>query len=135
MTIYWCYKFWLDEDLTLVDYKHYDMSANIEYPMLSLCFLNPLNGTAIESYNATFTERMYLNYLKGIEFQKGMELIDHENVVIKLEDFYHGHFVMFKNGTEIEELNLGNESNLPEVTFSGFLVWRIYPMSWPKNKK
>ena len=40
MTIYWYYKFWKDEDLCIVDYKHFDDSDDDVYPMLSLCFSN-----------------------------------------------------------------------------------------------
>ena len=116
MTIYWCYKFWLDEDLCLVDYKPFDNTADVDHPMLSLCFLNPLNESKLMSYNATFTEAMYLDFIKGISVSAEMKVIDHEDVRIKLTDYYHGNIIMYKNGTEIEE----PKTKLPYFTFSGF---------------
>ena len=42
MVGYWLYKFWRNDDLCLVDYKLFEDSDDIEYPMLSFCLLNPV---------------------------------------------------------------------------------------------
>ena len=38
MTIFWCYKFWKDDDLCLVDYKLFECEQQIDLPMISMCF-------------------------------------------------------------------------------------------------
>ena len=119
MTIFWCYKFWLDEDLCLVDYKPFTNSQNVEHPMLSLCFLNPIDESKLKSYNKSFTLTKYLNFLKGIDHHKGIEFIKHEDVIINLTDFYLGSTVMFDNGTQAKVKNDGRMNELPSVTFSG----------------
>ena len=121
MTIFWCYKFWLDEDLCLVDYKPFKNSENVEHPMLSLCFLNPIDQAKLKRYNKSFTETKYLNFLKGIDYHKGMELIKHEDVILNINNFYLGNMVLFNNGTEVRVKNEGSIQELPNVTFSG--IW------------
>ena len=61
MTIYWCYKFWKDEDLCIVDYKHFDDSDDDVYPMLSLCFSNVIIESKLQEYDKTFSAENYTN--------------------------------------------------------------------------
>ena len=98
MTVFWCYKYWLDEDLCLVDYKNFDDSNNIDYPMISMCLANCLIESKLKQYNPSFTEKDYIEYLKGNIFNQGMEKVDFDIVTPDLKKLLLGHFVEFKNG-------------------------------------
>ena len=51
MTIYWCFKYWKDEDLCVIDYKHFDDTDDDVYPVLSLCFANVIIESKLKEYN------------------------------------------------------------------------------------
>ena len=101
MTVYWCNKFWKDEDLCLVDYKSYDSSSDVDYPMLSFCLQDPLIESKIQQYNDTLTSQKYENYLMGLEYYDGIENIDFNDVTFDLSEYVHGEQITFDNGTTI----------------------------------
>lgn len=139
MTIFWCYKYWIDDDLCLVDYKSFDESTNKYYPMVSMCLSNCLIDASLKSYNQSYTEKDYIEYLKGGALIDGMDKVDLNNVTPNLEDYLFGHFIKYKNGSSITrmlpnvtDLNVSgtmvvtNISDLSlEVTYSGFYYGHI----------
>ena len=119
MTIYWCFKYWKDEDLCVVDYKPFDNSQAQEevYPILSLCFSNVIIEHKLHEYNDTFTPEKYTRYLRGDAFYEGMEKVHFENVTLHLVDFILGDFIWYKDASEKV---IENPSIIPQITYSGF---------------
>ena len=117
MSIYWCYKFWKDEDLCTVDYKHFDESEDDVYPMLSLCFSNVIIESKIKEYDKTFSAESHTNYLRGDAYYKKMENIDFDNVTLHFEDYILGENIWYKNGTEVSN---PSPTFIPKITYSGF---------------
>lgn len=117
MTIYGCYKYWKDENLCVVDYKHFENSREEVYPILSLCFSNIIIEHKLKEYNHTFNVDKYIEYLKGDAYYDGMETVDFENVTLQLHDFVLGHNIWYKDGREKGD---PNPNIIPKITYTGF---------------
>ena len=128
MTIWWCYKFSKDESLSEIEYKTFDSSEDVETPMLSLCFLLPVDSLKLRSYNDSFSPNQYQGVLMGNRVVDGMENVDFNYVTLDLTDHVFKHRMHFRNGTEIVTdwpsspgYNSTSNSHDPlEVTYSGF---------------
>ena len=99
MTVFWCYKFWKDEDLCVVDFKLFKNSIDVENPMLSFCFLWPVYWWKLKEYNSSFTTEDYYKFLKGYEYIDGMQDVDFDYVTANLADSYFKEITSFRNGT------------------------------------
>ena len=126
MTVYWCYKFWKDEDLCLVDYETYDSSLDVDYPMLSFCLQDPVIESKLQQYNETLTSKKYQNYLTGLEYYDGMQNIDFNDVTVDLSEYLHAETITFNNGTTTERTYPNNIFEKPMVTYVG----GIYQTGW-----
>ena len=125
MSIFWCYKFWKDEDLCVVDYKLFESSEDVEMPVLSFCFYYPVYEWKLQSYNATFTTRNYHEFLQGSKDIDGYENVDFDFVSVNLSDSYYSELIGFKNGSS-KKTGWPNFFNGPlRVTFSGFYFGRL----------
>ena len=120
MSIFWCYKFWQDEDLCLVDYKTFVNSHEIDHPMISLCFTEPFIESKLRDYNETFTGKKFADFLKGDQHYHGMDKINFDNVTIKASDFHLGDSITWRNGTYQEGRYPNQVNTLPHTTFIGF---------------
>ena len=96
MVAYWIYKFTLDEDISLVDYKPIKEENDIHYPEVSLCFqyLGPLH--------------------------ENVSSIDFTKVSIDVDGYYIGTAVVWKNGSIALV-----KSSKPYLSFSGFKYGRF----------
>ena len=119
MTVYWCYRFWKDEDLCLVDYKSYDSSLDVDYPMLSFCLRDPFIESRIQQYNDTLTSEKYENYLMGLEYYDEFESIDFNDVTADLSEYIHAEKISFNNGTFIERTYPDEIFGKPMTTYAG----------------
>ena len=99
MTIFWCYKFWMDEDLCVVDYKRFESTEEVNYPMLTLCLQNPFIESKLKKYNESFSISNYIKFLKSHEYFPGIENVSLNDVTLNLDDFYIRHGLQFRNGT------------------------------------
>ena len=124
MTIYWCFKFWQDEDLCLVDFKTFSNSKDVQTPVLSFCFWNPIEESRLKLYNDTFTKKDYIAYLSGKKYFNGMEKVSFDEVTINLSTFYRNNPIRFRNGTFI--LSKTFLSGSIETTFSGWFGPKIF---------
>ena len=63
MSIYWSYQFSLNEDLCLVDYRHFYKGKDDVFPTISMCLMNPFlkKNLAEDGVN----QSTYLQFLKG----------------------------------------------------------------------
>ena len=99
MTVFWCYKFWMDEDLCEVDYKSFESSVEVDYPMLSFCLKNPFIESKLKNYNESFSISNYIKFLKSHEYYPGIENVSLNDVTLNLDDFYIKSQLEFRNGT------------------------------------
>lgn len=119
MTVYWLYKYLKDEDLVQMDFKPMDMFPEGQYPMISICFWNPVVESKLKQKNYSLTVQRYLEALKGDRFYPGIEDIDFDDVTLNLKDFYLGSHVKFRNGTQVRGSKPNTLNNFPEVTYAG----------------
>ena len=123
MSIFWCYKYWLDNDLCLVDYKNFESSLDVDYPTLSFCLVKPLIETKLKEYDESLTGALYHKFLLGHHYHKGLENISFNEVTYHLENLYIGDYVLFRNGTMVDGF-YGHPLNTPfhgkpKITFVG----------------
>ena len=121
MTLFWCYKFLLDEDLCVVDYKTFEESPDVEYPMLSICLNNPFIESALQQYDASMTQTRYVEILKGNAQMPVPVNIDFNNVVKNLSSLILADQIRFQNGSHLKGWFPNILNQIPEVTFSGFV--------------
>ena len=92
---YWCYRYWLDEDTSVVNYtKFYESSENV-FPTMSLCIDEPFNATRLAEYGSNQT--MYSAFLAGELFSNELMKINYTYVSTDIADFIKGYEVHFKN--------------------------------------
>ena len=123
---YWFYKFALDEDLCVVDYKPFYESKADVFPVLSLCLKNPFS---IEKMNLTGTgmdEEEYLAYLKGEKSNPKFSSIDFEDVTRDMSNYIVKYYISHRNGSEEIHLNENGKKYQFVSTFSGFWSGRFY---------
>ena len=124
MTLFWCHRFWKDEDLCLVDYLPYEVAEDVPLLMISVCFPNLLINSSLMAYNTTSKE--YYKFIQGKEYYEGMENIPFDDVTINPTHFYVGDRLSWKNGTAKTGLYSDHVNEIPSVTFAG--SYYGYPM-------
>ena len=116
---YWAYKYEIDDrDVGVVDYISLQASPNVNFPVLSVCFVNPivehkLNYTTNDSINV----ETYIQYLKGEVWSKELERVDYEYVTLDLNDYLEFVLEEWTNSSTMRESFLSlHHRNM----FSGF---------------
>ena len=85
MSIYCFCKYFRDEDVSMITYKHFHHSKNGIYPSFSICFYNPFNEEKLRKYGVNIST--YSEYLQGMYWDPKMEHIDYEEVTLQIEDY------------------------------------------------
>ena len=94
---YWCYKFSLDEDVCLIDYKTYYEEAENSFPVMSLCFpLNKQLANYSENTMSASTMNLFLKQ-KTMTSRKEKEVFN--NLKIDLNEYIKSVWVRWLNGT------------------------------------
>ena len=136
MTIFWCYRFWKDEDLCLVDYLPYEKAVDIPDLTVSVCFRYPFIESRLRTHNTTSDE--YVDFLHGTAYRTGLEHIEFEDVTLKPKDFYLGDSLLWMNGTEMHGNYPNHVNKLPRLTFAGTYSYgtpiKCYGLSLPNKK-
>ena len=118
MVSYWLYKFEIeDRDIGVVDYASIQESNDVEFPLLSICLVNPFLIAKLKEVDPQLNGTTYLKYLKGDFFEERFQYIDYENMTLNLNDYFSHGFVKLTN-----ETYLRNETVKFKHTsiFSGF---------------
>ena len=127
--IYWVHKsVFEDEDLCLVDYKPFEKSKDVVFPILSMCFLNPFIDSKLKEINPSITVTSYYQYLKGEKFDEMFYGIDYKNVTLSLSDYYLFTRISWKNGSVKFYYDLSTTEVVKplNVTFNGFAFGMFY---------
>ena len=124
LCIYWIYEYWLDEELSVVNYtKYYESSAHV-FPTLSLCISNPFIENRLAEYGSNQTS--YSAFLAGEVFSKELMNVNYSYVTTDIADFIKGYETYFKNATKIRitsELSVEEKKSLTVNSYNGFLSW------------
>ena len=89
MSGYWIYKYWKDDDITVIEYKAFKDSEAMNLPAMSICFSNPfmINKGSLEN-NTTLKVENYLKFLRGEDgFNQNYETVLFENDTIDILDY------------------------------------------------
>ena len=115
---YWAYKYEIDDrDIGVVDYISLQASSHIKFPVLTICFINPivehkLNYVSNNSINVS----RYIQYLKGEIWSKELERVDYQHVTLDLNDYFESMFEEWTNSS------IMRESSLPLYHRNMFLI-------------
>ena len=87
---YWAYKYEIDDrDIGVVDYISLQASPNIEFPVLTVCFTNPIiEDNLNHTSNNSIDVATYIKYLKGEVWSKELERVNFRNVTLDLNDYF-----------------------------------------------
>ena len=93
----WCiYQYFLDEDLTQVNFKRFHEKKEDIYPSISLCFLNPYLPEAFgNNYETTISLHEYLQFLQGNLWKPEMLIIDYHNVSLDIKKYFIGYDILY----------------------------------------
>ena len=99
---YWTFKFHLDDDLSVVAYKQYDMKGaheGVYSPYLSqtMCFRSPFITSKETHMNSSEKLRMerYLSGKHDLEYPN----FNYNNVALNLTDYVKQYYIRWRNGT------------------------------------
>lgn len=137
MSIYWCYRFSLNEGTSAINYRKLSLlSEDPIIPTLSLCFKNPFLQDRLSEFGTN--EDDYLSFLEGEYFDKKMLSIDFNLVTINITKYIKGYHVAFNNGSKLNSDSIiikKMKDNCLSNTFNGFIYgrfWKCYSFHTPK---
>ena len=133
MTIWWLYRYSLDEDIVQIDLKPIDFQAG-QYPMLSFCVTDPFIESKLKKYDETLTVAKYKDILLGLISYQGMMNIDFEDVTLNLTNFYLGAGIRLRNGSFIKMVGPNFLHELPQATYTVFSYGLFYKCIKLKSK-
>ena len=87
LSIYSCYRFAKNEDVTLVQESKFLSSRDAVYPSFSFCILPPFMENKFQSYgDSRINMTSYVNFLKGEFWDDRFLKIEYDNVTVSLTD-------------------------------------------------
>ena len=119
MTVLWVCRYSLDEDSVKIDLKQFHTLEG-QYPMISVCLVNPFIESRIKDYNETLSAEKYREILIGDRYYDQTKKISFDNVTLNLADFYIGDDIYFRNGSYKEGESPYFIHEIPQVTYIGF---------------
>ena len=124
MLLYWAYKYeFEDRDIGVVDYVSLQDSAEIHFPVLTVCLVNPiLEDKLLDATNYSINTEMYIEYMKGKFWTEDLNTIDYQNISLNLNDYFDRAEEQWKNSSEFRKSQLTFHH---EEIFSGFLQDRF----------
>ena len=124
MVGYWFYKYTIDDrDIGVVDFVPVEEASNINLPVASLCFKDPVVETQLMKVNSNITQKYYLNYLHGKVYSNNLEKIDYQSVSIDLHDYFLYADELWRDQTSFRNSTLAIEH---KEIFSGFYYKNIF---------
>ena len=135
---YWVYKFYLNEDSTLVNYKKFYQDEDDIYPTISLCLQNPFLKKELAKNGVT--ESLYLAFLKGEYYSNEMAAINYTRVTIDISNFIKAYRIYYRNNTFHSfksGLTLNDKKKLMTNSFNGIadsyqLFYKCFALEMPK---
>ena len=82
--VFWLYKFSLNQDYSVIEYKKYHEDESDVYPMLSLWFKNPFDSDKIATDDTQINATSYLEFINGQYFAPKMLDIEHGKIIMNI---------------------------------------------------
>ena len=126
---YWMYKFSMDEDLSVLEYKQYDMkdvndTSNSPYLSQTICFRNPFITSKKTHLNSSEKHRVEA-FLAGSEDVEYPDF-DYNSLAMNLTDYVKKYYIRWRNGTRQHY----DDSDIPWKMvyhgFNGFYVGKFF---------
>ena len=120
MVVYWCYKFSLNDDLSMVSYEEYYRNEDDIRPTVSMCLENPFVKDRLDGYGVN--ESSYLAFLEGKDFSNEILNVDFHQVTIDIVDYIKGYRLYFYNGTNAKfdkGITIHDKKSLTHISFIG----------------
>ena len=120
MAMYWCCKFSLNEDLSVVSYRNFYEKENDIHPTISMCLRKPFVRSRLAEYGVN--ESAYLAFLEGKYFSEEMLSIDFNRVTIDIVDHIKNYLIALSNGTYITSdtgLSIQDKKSIVHISFIG----------------
>ena len=87
MIAYWIYKYALDEDVCLVDYKILaNADEDIDVSEVSLCTFNSLNVTSQKELISDVNLTLYVEYLKGNNYNEEFKHLEFDDISLNIDE-------------------------------------------------
>ena len=89
MAIFWLYKYKVtDRDIGVVNLVSLEEANDFEFPIPSLCLIEPFVGKKFNTTQSKVRRAEYLDYLEGTSKLNSVELIDYGDVTLNLKDYF-----------------------------------------------
>ena len=116
-----CYKYSLNDDFTIINFKRFNSDERSIYPSLSLCWSYPCLDDKLGKLAINITCLDYYNMVDGLNFNEKILDIDYDNFTIQLENYLLGTQVVLRNGSTLTyESSTHNGSNYLNPPYRGF---------------
>ena len=135
---YWLYRFKLNEDLSIVEYKKYYESKTDVFPVVSLCLRNPFSKKNFRMTSPGINETSYVNFLEGKYFVPEMLTIDYENITLDMSKYVVEYYVEWRNGSHGNYSPTNDDGKIFTSSYAGFwLNWlyNCYALKVPPDKQ
>ena len=119
----WVYRYGLNDDSTLVDYKKFSETDDYLFPTVSFCLCNDMfsqDRLADYSVNAS----SYSEFLRGNMFENRMLKISYQNITTEMVDYIIGYRIYFRNFSIFKAdsgFSLEDRKMLVVNNFNGFI--------------
>ena len=119
----WMERYFLDEDMTIIENRSYYMDDSDLFPVMSLCFKQVFHDKLFEKFGPNITGSKYEEYLKGEFFDEIMNTIDYDSVTTNISDYVIAMDAYFQNGTSVED-TLSNVAWKPPYHSYSWQSWK-----------
>ena len=123
---YWMYMFTLNEDTSLVEYRHYYEEKDDVFPALSLCFRNPFSIRRLDIALDGLNHTSYFKFLNGEDSNPEMSAIDYDSITMNISSNIINSWIAFHDGSsQYYDFSDSSKSRLVH-SFAGFWDKRFY---------
>ena len=93
------YKYFKNEDATVVSFRSWFMTSNDIFPSVSICITSPFEEKKLKALGSNVTSNEYGNFLKGSLKKDELLNIDYKKVSLKPIDYVLGYEIIYRDQT------------------------------------
>lgn len=119
LTVTWIYKYALNEDVSVLEYKQYYETDDDVYPVLSLCFNKPFLKDELTQYG--INESIIVDFLSGEYISKEILNINYDTLTWDLGDYILKVWIKWRNGSTaiLSDIDYPYKGSV-SVSYNGF---------------
>ena len=122
MAINWSIQYSLNEDLSQINFKHYQDTEEDVYPDLSLCFGGMFQKKKLAEFDPPINESSLISFLKGDEYDDQFLTLNYSDIIYSLDSFAKNYWFQWQNGVIKSYTKESLEERAFYNSFTGF--WR-----------